>query len=76
MAEPIGLASGILTLATFAFRCSVSLHETVDSFCSHPKRVRDLGELEALSGVLAPLVDLVKSTPDVDLSLGSAANAM
>lgn len=69
MAEPIGLASGILTLATFAFRCSVSLYETVESFRSHPKRVRDLlGELEALSGVLAPLVDLVKSTSDVDLS--------
>jgi hypothetical protein len=69
MAESIGLASGILTLATFAFQCSISLYETVDSFRSHPKRVRDLlDELEALSAVLAPLVDLVKSNSGVDLS--------
>jgi hypothetical protein len=70
MTEPVGLASGILALASFAFRCSVSLYETVDSFRSHPKRVRDLlGELEALSAVLAPLVDLVQSTSEVDLSV-------
>lgn len=70
MAEPVGLASGLIGLATFAFQCSVSLYETVNSFRSHPKRVRDLlCELEALSAVLAPLVDLVKSTSDVDLSV-------
>lgn len=69
MAEPIGLASGILTLATFALQCSVSLYETVDSFRSHPKRVRDLlGELGALSDVLNGLVDLVQSKSGVDLS--------
>ncbi|KAF3399813.1 hypothetical protein F1880_008287 [Penicillium rolfsii] len=68
MAEPVGLASGLLTLATFAFQSSVSLYETVNSFRSHPKRVRDLlGELEALSDVLAPLVDLIKSNSDADL---------
>lgn len=70
MAEPIGLASGILTLATFAFQCSVSLHETVDSFRSHPKRVRDLlSELGALSDVLNGLIDLVQSRSGVDLSI-------
>lgn len=70
MAEPIGLASGILTLATFAFQSSVSLYETVNSFRSHPKRVRDLlCELEALSAVLAPLIDLMKSNSDADLSV-------
>jgi hypothetical protein len=70
MAEPIGITSGVLTLATFAFQCSVALYETVSSFRSHPKRVRDLlGELEALGAVLAPLVDLVKTTSDVDLSV-------
>lgn len=70
MTEPIGLASGVLALATFAFQCSVSLYETVNSFRSHPKRVRDLlGELEALSAVLAPLVDLAKSNSDVELSV-------
>ena len=35
MAEPIGLASEILTLATFALQCSVSLYETVNSLRSH-----------------------------------------
>ncbi|KAJ5084773.1 hypothetical protein NUU61_009352 [Penicillium alfredii] len=70
MAELVGLASGILTLATFAFQCSVSLYETVNSFRSHPRRVRDLlSELEALRAVLAPLVELVKSTSDANLSI-------
>lgn len=69
MAEPIGLASGVLALATFAFQCSISLYKTVDGFRSHPKSVCDLlAELEALSTVLAPLVDLVKSNSSVDLS--------
>jgi hypothetical protein len=70
MAESIGLASAVLTLATFAFQNSVSLYETVKSFSPHPKRVRDLlGELEALSNVLAPLVDLIKSNSTTDLSI-------
>lgn len=69
MAEPIGLASGLLALATFAFQCSISLHETVNSFRSHPKRVRDLlEELEALSAVLGPLAEFVKASADIDLS--------
>ncbi|KAJ5935943.1 hypothetical protein N7454_005241 [Penicillium verhagenii] len=49
MAEPVGLASGLVALAT-AFA----------TFSS---------ELEALGAVLTPLVDLVKSTSDVDLSV-------
>ncbi|KAJ5998906.1 hypothetical protein N7451_006716 [Penicillium sp. IBT 35674x] len=70
MAEPVGLASGIIALASFSFQCSVSLYETINSFRSHPKRVRELlQELEALSAVLAPLVDLVNSTSDIDLSV-------
>lgn len=70
MAEPVGLASGLIALASFAFQCSVSLYETVNSFRSHSKRVCELlEELEALSSVLAPLVDLVNSTSDIDLSV-------
>ena len=69
MAEPIGLASGILTLAIFAFQSSITLYNTVQSFQSHPKRVRDLTEeLEALSGVLGPLSETVSATTDVDFS--------
>lgn len=69
MAEPVGLASGLLTLAIFAFQSSVTLYNTIKDFQSHPKRVRDLlEELEALSGVLGPLLETVESTTEVDLS--------
>ena len=70
MAEPIGLAAGLLALATFAFQSSITLYNTIQSFQSHPKRVRDLmEELEALSGVLGPLGETVSATTDVDLSI-------
>jgi Fungal N-terminal domain of STAND proteins len=69
MAEPIGLASGLLTLATFAFRSGITLYNTIHSFQSHPKCVRDLiEELEALSGVLSSLNETVSATADIDLS--------
>ncbi|KAL2810545.1 hypothetical protein BJX63DRAFT_401759 [Aspergillus granulosus] len=69
MAEPVSLASGIIALATFAFQSTTSLYDLVKSFRSHPTRVRDLlQELEALSGVLGPLVDRVHGTSDPDLS--------
>jgi Fungal N-terminal domain of STAND proteins len=69
MAEPISLAAGLLALATFAFQSSITLYNTIQSFQSHPKRVRDLTEeLEALSGVLGPLSETVSATTDVDLS--------
>ena len=44
MADPISLASGLLALATFAFKSSITLYKTVESFQVHPKRVRDLKE--------------------------------
>ncbi|KIW87200.1 uncharacterized protein Z519_12102 [Cladophialophora bantiana CBS 173.52] len=69
MAEPIGLASGLLALATFAFQSSITLYNTVQSFQSHPARVRDLlEELQALNGVLGPLTETVGTITDVDLS--------
>ena len=69
MAEPISLASGLLALATFAFQSSIALYNMVQSYQSHPKRVRDLiEELEALSGVLGLLAETVSATTDVDLS--------
>jgi hypothetical protein len=69
MAEPIGLASGLLTLAGFAFQASISLYKTIQSFQFHPKQLRDLkDELEALSGVLNSLTETVSATTDVDLS--------
>jgi Fungal N-terminal domain of STAND proteins len=69
MAEPIGLASGLLALAIFAFESSVTLITTIQSIQSHPTRVRDLmEELEALKGVLAQLSETVSATTDLDLS--------
>jgi hypothetical protein len=56
MAEPIGLASGLLALTVFAFQSSVSLCQVVDSFQSNKKFIRELKEeLEALNGVLQSL---------------------
>lgn len=70
MAEPWGLASGTLALATLAFQSSLSLYETMNSLHGLLKPMRSLlGELEALRAVLASLVDLVKSTSDVDHSV-------
>ncbi|EDN02614.1 predicted protein [Histoplasma mississippiense (nom. inval.)] len=67
MAEPISLASGLLTLTAFAFKSSITLYETIKRFQSHPKTVRDLlEELEELGEVLSPLTDTVNA--NVDLS--------
>jgi hypothetical protein len=69
MAEPISLASGLLTLTAFAFQSSITLYNTIQSFKSHSSRVRDLGnELKDLGGVLSSLSDTVSATNGVDLS--------
>lgn len=69
MADPISLASGLLTLTVFAFKSSATLYETVQSFRNHPKNVRDLNdELAALNGVLESLTETVNAVTDVDLS--------
>ncbi|GKT48505.1 uncharacterized protein ColSpa_08686 [Colletotrichum spaethianum] len=69
MAEAVGLASGVLTFASFAFKSSIALYTTVQGFRAHPKRVRDLlEELQALSEVLRLLTETINATPDVDFS--------
>jgi hypothetical protein len=69
MAEPIGMASGLLALSGFAFQATITLYKMVQSFQFHPKQIRDLEEeLEALSGVLGSLTQTVSATIDVDLS--------
>lgn len=69
MAEAIGVVSGLLTLASFAFQSSTELYQMIQSFRSHPKDVRDLEEeLEALCGVLAQLTDTINATTELDLS--------
>lgn len=62
MAEPVGIASGLLAFAAFALESCTALYNTIRSFQSHPKRVRDLLEkLESLSGVLGPLTDTISA---------------
>lgn len=42
MAEPIGIASGILALVVAAYKTSVTLTECIQSFRDQPKKVREL----------------------------------
>ncbi|KJZ69795.1 hypothetical protein HIM_10813 [Hirsutella minnesotensis 3608] len=68
MSEPIGLASGLVALSTFALNSSVTLLDVICSFRDHPKRVRDLvDEVDALTGVLHPLKERVESTNSAEL---------
>ncbi|KAJ5655654.1 hypothetical protein N7507_007604 [Penicillium longicatenatum] len=69
MADPIGIASGLVALSAFAFQSSVALFNSVQSYQSHPKRVRDLiEELEALNGVLGTLGETVNGNSDAKLA--------
>ena len=53
MAEPIGLAASLLTLALFALNTSQSLYEAVSSFRSQRQTIKDvLADLAALVTVL------------------------
>jgi len=68
MADPISLASGLLTLVMFGIKSSSSLYQTVKDFNSHQRNVRELREeLEALSHVLASLKQAVPHK-DVDFT--------
>lgn len=69
MAEPLRLASSLVALAKFAFPSSMMLYKTLQSFQSHPKRVRDLTEeLESFNEVLGRLGETVIVATDLDLS--------
>lgn len=69
MADPISLASGVLTFVVFAHKSCLTLYTTIQSFKNHPRRVRDLlEELEALIGVLESLNDTMRLHTDVDLA--------
>lgn len=68
MADPISLASGLLTLTAFAFQSSKSLYQSVESFQKCPRSIRDLKEeLEALDGVLRSLHEIA-SNGNIDLT--------
>jgi Fungal N-terminal domain of STAND proteins len=63
MAEVIGLASGLLALAGFGVQSSQLLIQTLHSFQSSKKNVRELkAELESLVKVLESLQEACKET--------------
>ncbi|KAM0544563.1 hypothetical protein ACHAPJ_011780 [Fusarium lateritium] len=69
MAEPIGVASGILALAVFAFKSGVKLRDEIASFKSLPSQARELlTELTGLVLVLRKLSETGNLGLDVDLS--------
>ncbi|KAF2176781.1 hypothetical protein K469DRAFT_645268 [Zopfia rhizophila CBS 207.26] len=60
MAEPIGIASGLLTLVGFALQCSKSLYQAIESFQSNHRTIRQLKEeLDALYEVLHSLHEVI-----------------
>jgi hypothetical protein len=66
---PIGVTSGLFTLATFLLQAVKTLYQAVDSFQSHIRPLRELKEeLKALSGLLESLQMSVTSG-DVDLAV-------
>jgi len=80
MAEPIGVASGLVALTVFAFKSSIALYQTIDSFRHHSDTIRDLrNELEALQGALRSLTETADgggaSFPALSLPLLRCGNA-
>ncbi|KAH7386962.1 hypothetical protein DE146DRAFT_666141 [Phaeosphaeria sp. MPI-PUGE-AT-0046c] len=70
MAEPINLDSGLLAIVIFTHKSCLTLHSTLQSFKTHPKRVRDfVQQLETLLDALESLTDTVKTNTDVNLSV-------
>lgn len=67
MADPLGAASAIITLVVVASQSSKLLYQTISSFQSNNRAVRELKEeLESLDGVLQSLQETLKK-PDADL---------
>jgi hypothetical protein len=65
MADPLSIASGLVTLAAFALQSSITLYQVIESFKSSKKTIRELKEeLEALHGVLTSLEEIIASNDD------------
>ncbi len=63
MADPISVTSALLTLVGFALQSSTVLYQTVRSFQTSRRTIRELKEeLESLSGVLQSLHDAAETT--------------
>ncbi|KAF1809595.1 hypothetical protein P152DRAFT_403061 [Eremomyces bilateralis CBS 781.70] len=63
MAEPISLASGLITFVVFALKTSTSLYEAVDSFKTSQRAIRELrSELSGLQAVLLSLQEAASNS--------------
>jgi hypothetical protein len=66
MAELVGAASAFLSLALFAYETSKSLYETVSSFRSQPKTIRDLlCELKSLVSIIESVQNLSQDSREI-----------
>lgn len=70
MADPLSIATGVLTLAGFALSSSVQLYNIINGLQSQNRKTRALqSELGALKTVLESLFETINSSePDVDFS--------
>lgn len=69
--EPVGLASGVPSLASFAIQSTKRLCGVIEGFRNKPRIVRELNEeLEALLSALRSLQD-IRTDPQLDLSVCS-----
>lgn len=69
MAEAIGVASAIITFVTVALEATILLSQTVNSFQSREKSIRELREvLKDLQEVLQTLHELIDNL-DIDLTV-------
>ncbi|KAE8136801.1 hypothetical protein BDV38DRAFT_283738 [Aspergillus pseudotamarii] len=69
MAEAVGAASAITTFVTLALQAAILLDQTIKSFQSRDKIIRELrNELQELQGVLQALDELIRKF-DVDLQV-------
>lgn len=67
MAEPVGLASGLLALTVAAYKTSKSLYEAVSSFQSQRKTIKDFQtDLQSLIAVLGKVYEQVQSSQDIE----------
>lgn len=66
MAEAVGLASALVTLAIFAYETSKSLHEAISSFKSQRQAIKDvLADLDSLVAVLTTIREHAQHSQDV-----------
>jgi hypothetical protein len=61
MSDPLSVTAGIIAVVTAAIQATSALYDTIESFKTYPKRVRELrNQLSALANVLRSLLELAE----------------